>query len=577
MQKIPPSDRNPFRFLDKALEKWEQRDARPIFEFREISHSETLTLISSLSDSESFGQDCIDSLSIKSVAGEISGPIRHLINTSLKSRKFAMKWKTAKVTPRLKGRGMDRMDVSSFRPVAVLSTVSKLVERAAQQQLLKFMEETCQLNPSSHAYRQHLSTTTTLAEILDILYQGAEDRKLASVMAIDQSSAFDCIDHQILLKKLQRYNIGTAAVEWIKDYLGHISQYVVIGAGTSRMTALERGVPQGSVLGPLLYAIFTNETSEVVKNPSCNNPVHQSTVSLFGKQCTDCGIVTSYADDTTYSVTSRQRQHNQTRLITTLDELQLFFDDNRLAINVSKTAILECMLKQKRARLGGHPPTLQVEDDTGETKTLEDAQHMRILGANLQGNMLWSSHLETGQKALFPQVRKVLGRLKHQGKLIPISSRNNLARGLILSRLNYLMPLWGGATENLLRKAQVIVNSAARWTTGLGRRTRTTQLMKSTGWLTVKEQVRVSTSVLTWKLLHLGKPARLAEGMQITPDWKIEIELPRLQFSQTCLKWRAASQWNDLPQDLRELPTIAAFKRQVKRQILSERTWDPGD
>ena len=109
-------------------------------------------------------------------------------------------------------------------------TLSKLVEQAMQQQLLKFMEETEQLNGSNHAYRYNLASTTTLTEILDEIYQGTEDKKMTSVMAVDQSSAFDCVSHQHLLQKLGRYNIGRGARDWLDDYLKLRTQYVVIGS-----------------------------------------------------------------------------------------------------------------------------------------------------------------------------------------------------------------------------------------------------------------------------------------------------------------------------------------------------------
>ena len=194
-EKMPETGGDPLYYLDKAMEAWEHKDERQVFTFRKITQAETLTLISGLANSQAFGHDGIDSMGLKLVAAEISGPVRHLINTSLISKKFAAKWKFGKVTPRLKDRGLDRLEVSSCTPVAVLSTVSKLVERAAQLQLLKFFEDTKQLNDSCHTYRQNMSTTTTLAEILDQLYQAAEEKKMSSMMIIDQSAAFDCIQY----------------------------------------------------------------------------------------------------------------------------------------------------------------------------------------------------------------------------------------------------------------------------------------------------------------------------------------------------------------------------------------------
>ena len=107
--------------------------------------------------------------------------------------KFARKWKFARLLPRLKGSDLPRTDTSSYRPVAVLTTSSKLVERSAQQQLLAFLETTQQLNTSNHAYRRNLSTTMTLVEIMDKIHQGTEDKCITSLMALDQSAAFDCV------------------------------------------------------------------------------------------------------------------------------------------------------------------------------------------------------------------------------------------------------------------------------------------------------------------------------------------------------------------------------------------------
>ena len=155
------------------MDKWQEWDGQHIFKFKDISIADTLKLISSLAESEAFGHDRLDLVALKTVAAEI---------------KFVKsKWKISQVTPRLKSKDLNKFEVSSYRPVDVLTTVSKLVERIAQKQLLSFLEETQQLNNSNHAYRCSMSTTSTLAEILDELYQGTEDRKMTSVMVKDQS------------------------------------------------------------------------------------------------------------------------------------------------------------------------------------------------------------------------------------------------------------------------------------------------------------------------------------------------------------------------------------------------------
>ena len=167
-----------------------------------------------------------------------------------------------------------------------------------------------------------------------------------------------------------------------------------------------------------------------------------------------------------------------------------------------------------------------------------------------------------------------MGMLRHIGNNIPYRRRNNLVRGLIHSRLAYLLPLWGGASDSLLSKAQIVLNVAARWTTGLNKRTKVSDLMTATGWLNIKEQVRLATAINTWKVINYSKPQRLRDRYEITEQKLIEIQGPRLKFSNTCYRWRAAADWNHLSQDLRNETSIGAFKRRMRRLVLDDRESD---
>ena len=213
-----------------------------------------------------------------------------------------------------------------------------------------------------------------------------------------------------------------------------------------------------------------------------------------------------------------------------------------------------------------------MEKEPEVDKIVEDNSYTRILGANVQGNLIWQAHLETGEKALLPAVRKHLVYLRHMGRLIPMRSRTNLASWMILSRLTYLMPLWGGAAESYITRAQRVLNSAARWAKGLTKRTRISELMEKAGWMTLKEQVRVATAIQTWKLAHLGTPSR----MTVDTEWRMQTAEPRLQYSEECYRWRACKEWNELPQAMRELESFARTKKQVKTLVLEERRREPG-
>ena len=180
--------------------------------------------------------------------------------------------------------------------------------------------------------------------------------------------------------------------------------------------------------------------------------------------------------------------------------------------------------------------------------------------------------MEDGVKPLLPQLRKSLGALRNSGKLIPSGSRNTLARGLILSRLSYLISIWGGATPNLLRKAQAIQNMAARWVTSKGRRTRTSTLLELTGWFSIQELTKISSATITWKIINNKTPKRLQDTLTWDPlTLKFDIKEPRLEFTRAKFSYRACLDWNNLPDNIRTIKNISRFKLQMKKLMKETR------
>ena len=161
----------------------------------------------------------------------------------------------------------------------------KLVERTVQVQMQQHFERYKLFHHNGHAYRPSKSTTTALMQTVDQLYQATDSNLMSSLLALDQSAAFDSVSHDILLRKLSKYKMSKDTIKWVSSYLRHRTQYIKIGRHSSRMSSLERGVPQGSILGPLLYLIYTNELASVITDSSCNNvEVHSDRKMLFGKK-----------------------------------------------------------------------------------------------------------------------------------------------------------------------------------------------------------------------------------------------------------------------------------------------------
>ena len=229
---------------------------------------------------------------------------------------------------------------------------------------------------------------------------------ITTMVTIDESSAFDCVNPDILRRKLSKYGFGRKTTAWFEQYLSGQRQYIAIGDKSSPMETLERGVPQGSVLGPLLYTVYINELPELAMEDNCQEAVHKEVTNLFTRNCDKCGHIPCYVDDATLVVSSRTRNENQNKIVRSMSRITEFLNNNELVVNRSKTNILENMVWQKRARIGGEPPTLEAVNPAGEQITIEAQEYLRLLGANFGQNLGWKYHLEIGDKSLLPEVRK---------------------------------------------------------------------------------------------------------------------------------------------------------------------------
>ena len=410
MSKIKKNGRNPLDILKTAMRKWEGRANLPVFTIREITLSETLQLISLLGNSTASGRDKLDSLSIKCAVDYLAPLIHEIINLSIRQQRYIMKWKISVVTPILKSKEHSHLEPSSYRPISLLPVLAKLTERALQLQMQQHLERHHLLHPNVHAYRKSMSTSTSILQITDAMYQAADSNLMTSILALDQSAAFDCVSHTILIQKL--YNFSRESINWIVSYLSHRTQQVKLGRHVSKMTSIKRGVPQGSILGPLLYLIYTNEIAETLLDPNCTHrELHSDSKLLCSKSCKVCGILVSYADDITLVLSHKLRVMNQLKLNLCLAKLEEFLSNKELAVNVDKTAIQEEMIKQKKGRTRGDPPHLIVEDPKvpGQFIKINDSKQIRLIGANFQSNMGWQAHLVNGKKAVFPSI-KSLGR-----------------------------------------------------------------------------------------------------------------------------------------------------------------------
>ena len=226
---LPPTLEDPLEMLTNALEKWNGTRNREVFDLKEATELEVLKALKEMGSSSSCGLDGMDAISLKFLAPVIYRPLTFIVNLSIRKSKFAAKWKIGKLVPIHKGKKAPYDHPSAFRPVSLLPTLSKIVERIVARQILAFMKKSKQMNTSQHAYQANLSTSTAICQLVDSLYAATDSNQIALLLAVDQSAAFDTVDHKILLAKMKKYNCSNQSLRWFNNYLSFRSQFVSIG------------------------------------------------------------------------------------------------------------------------------------------------------------------------------------------------------------------------------------------------------------------------------------------------------------------------------------------------------------
>ena len=210
----------------------------------------------------SSGIDYIDGYSVKLAAPLIEDILLHLVNLTIEKSEYPQLWKVNKVSPHFK-KG-DRTLGENWRPVTDIVFVSKLAEAAVFQQISAHFSANNLWHPNHHGFRPNHSTATAVSQLYDIFIRGAENRELTAALLLDLSAAFDVVDHQILLQKLELYNFCPNSISWFRSYLEGRSQIVKVELKLNDPKSVgEQGVPQGSLLGPILFLVFYNDFPDV--------------------------------------------------------------------------------------------------------------------------------------------------------------------------------------------------------------------------------------------------------------------------------------------------------------------------
>lgn len=407
------------------------------FRLDPVGETELNKLIDSLKNKYSSGFDEIPVNIFKYISKSINKVIIHLINSSFISGIFPQKLKTAKLVPVYK-KGDDK-EMSNYRPLSLLPTISKMYEKAMYNRLITYLDSNNLIDHSQHGFRKGKSTKTATVQFVESIVDAIDRGEKCVGVFMDLKRAFDTVCHKTLLDILKSLGIIGKPYEWLSSYITDRMQFVEITNITnkrqikvnSNMQYIKNGIPQGSILGPLLFIIYINQLSSKIMNK---------------KSCE----MTLYADDSNIKISGKSLEEVEYLAKHELVNIYEFLKQQNLSLSIEKTNFISFDAKTNKIK---NNVSIMLNENS-----IKEIQETKFLGLTIDKNLNWNSHVDQVIKKMSSGVFA----LKRMAKFCSLATLKVLYHGLIQTHLSYNICIYGATSKGNLDRLLIIQKKCIR-------------------------------------------------------------------------------------------------------------------
>ena len=486
------------------------------------------------------GYDDISPKIIKHTSTLLSTPLTHIINLTLKTGIFPDKLKKAKVIPIYKTGG--RSDINNYRPISILPAFSKTFEKAIATRLTNYLEKNNLLSEYQHGFRANHSTESAILQFTNNVYKCLERKHYVVGVFIDLSKAFDSLNHHILLDKLKHIGIRGIPLQLFENYISNRSQSVYCNTKYSCSKTILTGVPQGSILGPLLFLVYIDDIINASSKLEC----------------------TIYADDTNLLLADMDIHSLHSNLIIELNLINNWIKTNKLKLNIAKTNYI---LFQNRS-IKNHMPTLVLEGNN-----LQCVPYTKFLGVHIDENLNWNCHIN----AVYLKLSRMCGILYKVRNYLTTEAMISIYYTLCYPHLIYCVSIWACTWPSFLNKLKVAQNKILRCIFFIGKFDSAAILFSEHKLLNFYNIHKCFLLLFMFKNIRnsSGSPVfKFIESSHGTRGSSTNLVCPKFRTTlfRNSIMYFGPQLWNSLPIDIKLLINTAGclqFKRIIKNHFIT--------